>query len=255
MGAGALSCVDSGINRVNIIGLVTALRAEANCVSPARIPFNVIMPVDDHAVLWLSGMGAQAARTAAEGLHQHGVTALVSFGVAGALSPNLKPGDLVLPDAIHADTQLPVNIAWRDRLQKLLPADVTVVNGILADSAVPLTGEKAKLNLAQATNACAVDMESGAIAAVAATAGIPFIAVRAIIDPIQFSPPEALLGAVYPDGGVNSMRLIALLLKRSVHVSTLLHMGVGMRAARKTLSRVIQSAGAGLGGQAADRTV
>lgn len=255
MGAGALSCADSRINHVNMIGLVTALRAEASCVSPAHIPFNAIMLVNDLAVLWLSGMGAQAARAAAEGLHQHGVTALVSFGVAGALDPNLKPGDLVLPDAIHAGTQFPVNIAWRDWLQKLLPADVTVVNGILANSAVPLTGEKAKLKLAQATNACAVDMESGAIAAVAATAGIPFIAVRAIIDPIQFSPPEALLGAVYPDGGVNSMRLIALLLKRSVHVSTLLHMGAGMHAARKTLSRVIQSAGAGLGSQAADRTV
>ncbi len=255
MGAGALPCVDSGINRVHMIGLVTALRAEANCVSPARIPFNAIMPVNDLAVLWLSGMGAQAARTAAEGLHQHGVTALVSLGVAGALGPNLKPGDLVLPDAIYADAQFPVNMAWRDRLQKLLPADVTVVNGILADSAVPLTSEKAKLNLAQATNACAVDMESGAIAAVAATAGIPFIAVRAIIDPIRFSPPEALLGAVYPDGRVNSMRLIALLLKRSVHVSTLLHMGAGMRAARKTLSRVIQSAGEGLGSQAVDRTI
>ncbi len=226
-----------------------ALRAEANCVSPARIPFNAIMPVDDLTVLWLSGMGAQAARAAAEGLHQHGVTALVSFGVAGALSADLKPGDLVLPDAIHAGAQLPVNVAWRDRLQKLLPADVTVVNGILADSTVPLTDEKAKRDLAQTTSACAVDMESGAIAAVAAAAGIPFIAVRAIIDPLQFSPPEALLGAVYPDGGVNPFRLTALILKRSVHLTTLMQMGAGMRAARKTLSRVIQSAGPGLTGR------
>ena len=69
---------------------------------------------------------------------------------------------------------------------------------------------------------------------------------RAIIDPLQFSPPEALLDAVYPDGGVNSTRLIVLLLKRSVRVSTLLRMGAGMRAARKTLSKVIQSAGTGL---------
>jgi len=215
-------------------------------VSSARVPFNTIMPVDDLAVLWLSGMGAQAARAAAEGLHQHGVTALVSFGVAGALNPDLKPGDLVLPDAIHAGAQLPVDIAWRDRLQNLLPADITVRNGVLANSDVPLTGTKAKLDLAQATGACAVDMESAAIAAVAAAADIPFIAVRAIIDPLQFSPPEALLDAVYPDGGVNSTRLIVLLLKRSVRVSTLLRMGAGMRAARKTLSKVIQSAGTGL---------
>ncbi|WP_394808623.1 phosphorylase [Nitrosomonas sp.] len=230
------------------IGLITALRAEASCVSSAHVPFNATILVDDLAVLWLSGMGAQAARTAAEGLHQHGVTALVSFGVAGALSPDLKPGDLVLPDAIHVDTQLSVNIAWRDRLQNLLPADITVQNGILANSDMPLTGTKAKLDLAQATGACAVDMESAAIAAVAAAAGIPFIAVRAIIDPLQFSPPGALLGAVYPDGRVNPIRLTALILKRSVHLTTLMQMGAGMRAARKTLSRVIQLAGPGLTG-------
>lgn len=254
MGAGTLPCVDQNSRRVSITGLVTALRTEASCVSPARIPFNTIMPVDDLAVLWLSGMGAQAARTAAEGLHQHGVTALVSFGVAGALNADLRPGDLVLPDAIHAGTQLPVNIIWRDRLQNLLPADITVRNGVLANSDVPLTGAKAKQDLAQTTSACAVDMESGAIAAVAAAAGIPFIAVRAIIDPLQFSPPEALLGAVYPDGGVNPIRLATLILKRSVHLTTLLQMGAGMRAARKTLSRVIQSAGAGLNSQVTDQS-
>ncbi|WP_297323952.1 phosphorylase [Nitrosomonas sp.] len=235
---------------MRVTGLVTALRAEARCVSSAHIPFNEKVQVNDHAVLWLSGMGAQAARAAAEGLCQHGATALVSFGVAGALDANLKPGDLILPDVIHAGKQLPVTTAWRNRLQQMLPADITVVNGILANSAVPLTGEQAKQDLAQATGACAVDMESGAIAEVAAAAGISFIAVRAIIDPLQFSPPQALLSAVYPDGGVNSMRLLALLLKRSVHVNTLLQMGVGMRAARKTLSRVIQSAGAGLDSQA-----
>ena len=223
-------------------------------MSSARVPFNTIMPVDDLAVLWLSGMGAQAARTAAEGLHQHGVTALVSFGVAGALSPDLKSGDLILPDAIYAGTPLPVNIAWRDRLQNLLPAEITVRNGVLANSDVPLTSTKAKLDLAQATGACAVDMESAAIAAVAAAAGIPFIAVRAIIDPLQFSPPEALLGAVYPDGGVNLIRLTALILKRSVHLTTLMQMGAGMRAARNTLSRVIQSAGAGLNNQVTDQS-
>lgn len=236
-----------------VTGLVTALRAEASCVTSTHIPFNEKVQVNDDTVLWLSGMGAQAARAAAEGLCQQGVTALVSFGVAGALDSKLKPGDLVLPDAIHAGEQLPVTVAWRNRLQNLLPADIAVVNGILANSTVPLTSAKAKLDLAQATGACAVDMESGAIVEVAVTAGIPFIAVRVIIDPVQFSPPEALLGAVYPDGGVNPMRLLALLLKRSVHLSTLMQMGIGMRAARKTLSRVIQSAGAGLDSQPTDR--
>jgi len=238
---------------VHLIGVVTALRAEASCIVSARIPFDESVRINAHTLLWLSGMGASAASKAAKGLCRHGITALVSFGVAGALDPNLKPGDLVLPDAIYADQQWPVNLAWRDRLQQKLAMDVTVVNGVLANSAEPLTNEKTKQDLAQVTGACAVDMESGAIAAVAATACIPFIAVRAIIDPVQFSPPQALLSAVYPDGRVNPVRIMSLLLNRSVHLSTLIQMGAGMRAARKTLSRVIQLAGSEMASQIPDR--
>lgn len=239
---------------MNVTGLVTALRAEAGCVVSSRIPFNEQVSVNETVALWLSGMGEQAARAAAEGLHKGGATALVSFGVAGALDPRLKPGDLILPDSIHhAGKVWPVTTEWRDRLQSLLPMHDRIVVGTLASSQVPLTSEKEKQDLAQATGACAVDMESGAIAEVAANAGIPFIVVRAIIDPVHFSPPAALLGAVYPDGGVNPVRLMTLILKRSVYISTLMHMGAGMRAARKTLSQVIQSAGDGLSNQPMDR--
>lgn len=251
MGAGALSCFDQNNRGVRVIGLVTALRAEAACITSARIPLGEKFQINDHLALWLSGMGAQAAQTAAQGLHEHGVTALISFGVAGALDDHLNSGDLVLADAIIADERLPVDCAWRDRLQRQLPAEITVINGLLADSAVPLTDEDAKRNLAQATGAIAVDMESAAVAQVAAAAGIPFIAIRAIIDPIRFSPPPALLGAVYPDGGVNPLKLTSLLLSRSVNIGTLLQMGAGMRKARKTLSRVIQTAGADLASQTA----
>jgi hopanoid-associated phosphorylase len=240
---------------VNITGLVVALRAEASCVASVRIPFNEKFSVNDHAVLWLSGMGAQAARIAAKELCRHGVTALVSFGVAGALHPDLKPGDLVLPDAILAGGQFAIDIVWRDQLQNLLPSNITVVNGILASSAEPLTDSEMKLDLAQVTGACAVDMESGAVAAVAAMARIPFLAVRAIIDPLQFSPPRVLLDAVRPDGGVIPMRLAALLLKRSVSINTLMQMGFAMHAARKTLTQVIQTAGAGLYHPEIDRSV
>ncbi len=240
---------------MHLVGIVTALRAEAGCIVSARIPFNEVVRINAHSVLWLSGMGALAAQNAAEALCQHSITALVSFGVAGALDPNLKPGDLVLPDAIYADQQWPVNLAWRDRLQQKLAMDVTVVNGVLAHSPEPLTSEKTKQDLAQATGACAVDMESGALAAVAARADIPFIAVRAIIDPVQFSPPQALLSAVYPDGRVNPVRIMTLLLNRSVHLSTLIQMGAGMRAARKTLSRVIQLAGPEMTSQISDRSI
>ena len=83
-------------------------------------------------------------------------------------------------------------------------------------------------------------MESGAIAAVAESAQIPFIAIRAIVDPLDFSPPAALLSTVNPDGSANILPILKLILNRSVHISVLLEMAKGMRDACKTLSRVIQ---------------
>ena len=101
--------------------------------------------------------------------------------------------------------------------------------------------ETAKRALAKETGACAVDMESGAIAEVAAKEGIPFMVVRAITDPIEFSPPAALMSAVYPDGSVNGLRLMSLILRGNVGVGTLMRLGKGMRLACGTLSTVARS--------------
>jgi hypothetical protein len=128
-----------------------------------------------------------------------------------------------------------------------LPPDLTVVGGTLAASKQVVSTETAKRELANATGACAVDMESGAIAEVAANAGIPFIAVRAITDPLKFSPPAALMSAVYPDGSVNGLRLMNLILRGSVGIGTLMRLGKGMRRACGTLSAVARDSNQELG--------
>lgn len=243
MGIGALPFHDQSMTE---IGIVTALRAEASCITALRLAVNEAIPVGDQSLLQLSGMGADAARSAAENLCRHGVKGLVSFGVAGALIPGLKPGDLILPHTIHAGDLLPVDAEWRGRLRQKLPADLTVIDGIIASSATTVTNEQAKRELAKATGASTVDMESAAIATIAAQNGIPFIAVRTIVDPLYFSPPSILLSAIYPDGSVKPWQLTALLLKGSVNIATLLRMGSAMKMAQQTLSRVIYSAGAGL---------
>ncbi len=224
-----------------MVGVITAIHAEANCIVSRKLPFNQMVHLGDGAAIWVCGMGDSAARQAAEGLLEGGVTALVSFGVAGALDARLRSGDLVLPESIHVSGEmLPVTESWRNQLKQLLPLDLTVVSGILTASKGVVSTETAKRELANVTGACAVDMESGAIAEVATNAGIPFIAIRAITDPIKFSPPTALLSAVYPDGSVNAMRLMGLILQRSVGVGTLMRLGRGMRAASNTLSAVVR---------------
>jgi hopanoid-associated phosphorylase len=250
MGTGALSRFNKGDNCLNVIGVVSALKSEATCIMNLRIPVYRVVNVGDRTRLCLSSMGSNAARGAALKLHEYGVTALVSFGVAAALDDKLIPGDLVLPESIMVNGEsLPVDLEWRNSLERLLSAHLTVTGGVLVSSEAPLTSRQEKLALGEASGACAADMESAAVAKVAADEGIPFIAIRAIVDPIDFSPPEALLSAVYPDGGVDFIRLMTLLINGSVSIKTLIHLALGMHAARTTLTKVVQTAGAAFASQ------
>ena len=236
---------------MSVIGVVSALKSEASCLMNLRFPIGRVVNIGARTRLCLSGMGDAAAQVAALRLQEYGVNALVSFGVAAALDNRLIPGDLVLPELIvDGDERWPVNLEWRNQLEQLLPSQLTIVGGVLASSSIPLTSRETKLALGELAGACAADMESAAIARVAANTGMPFIAIRAIVDPIDFSPPEALMNAVQPDGGVDMLRLMALLMNRSVSFKTLIHLGLGMHAARSTLSCIVRTAGAGFASEA-----
>ena len=227
-----------------VVGIVTAMRVEARCITRTRLPFNQRIRLGENAAIWLCGMGEEAAQEAAEGLKAGGATALMSFGFAGALKSSLRPGDLVLPESIHAGHSFPVELSWRSRLRQRLPDQLNVAGGVLAASRNLLTSATAKSDLAHTTGACAVDMESGAVAKVAAQAGLPFLAVRAISDPIEFSPPQVLLEAVRPDGSANLVGVLQLLLRRSLSLSTLLRLAADSRAACTALSSVVRYAAA-----------
>ncbi len=233
---------------MNLVGIVAAMRVEARCITKRHLPLGKMVNLGESTAIWLCGMGEEAARRAATGLQAGGATTLMSFGIAGALDPFLRPGDLVLPELIYAGRSLlPVSLVWRARIQQCLPSHLRVIGGTLAASHQVLTSVVEKRELAKSTGACAVDLESGAVAEVAANTGVPFLAIRAIADPMEFSPPSALLDAVHPDGGAKLARILSLLLHRSVTLSTLLRLAAELRTARSTLSTVVLYAGMELG--------
>jgi|TARA_B110000881_G_scaffold62520_1_gene54136 adenosylhomocysteine nucleosidase len=239
---------------VNIVGIVVAMRIEARCITNRHLPLGEIINLGDNSKICLCGMGESAARKAAKKLQEEGATSLISFGVSGALDSKLRPGDLVLPQSIYNERLLPVSLAWRDRVQECLPSNLRVIGGKLATSKKVLTSSNEKRDFARITGASAVDLESGAVAEVAEDSDTPFLAIRAISDPIEFSPPLALLDAVNPDGSANLSQIISLLLQRSVTLSTLLRLGRDVRTARATLSTVALHAGIELGTQSNQST-
>ena len=232
---------------MNNIGIVTAMRIEGRCITNRYLPLGEIINIGDNTSICLCGIGEDSARKAAEELQARGANSLISFGVAGAISPKLRAADLVLPESIYNECPLPVSLAWRNRIQKNLPSHIRVIGGTLATSKKILTSMTEKQEFEKITGACAVDLESGAVAEVAKNSDIPFLAIRAISDPIEFSPPLALLSSINPDGSAKIIKIIALLLKQSITLNTLLRLAKEVRSARTTLSTVVLHAGIELG--------
>jgi adenosylhomocysteine nucleosidase len=221
-----------------MIGFVTGVSREAACLKGFPIPFAVAC----------SGADAVRAEAGARRLVSEGVTALVSFGLAGGLVDGLAPGDLFVPERIVTDdgTVYRADPAWRKAVAAMpvIPGcggrRAFVLKGALVSVAVAVDTADGKRSLAKQTRAVAVDMESAAVARVAAEFGLPFLAFRAVGDPVVRPLPSAALAAVGADG---SLRLGALLLNLAGHpfqVVDLVRLSLDSAAGLATLKATVR---------------
>jgi len=184
-------------------------------------------------------MGPERAAAMAGRLLQH-AAALVSWGTAGGLAPQARPGDLVLPETVVSPTgdSYPVDASWRERAVAALHGRFAVLGGRIAGSPHLVESATDKASLHSATGAVAVDMESAAIAAAASAAGAPFLAVRAIADPASLSQPRYIHAITDEFGRVRAGRLLAAVAGDPRSLGALLALGLAFGAALKTLRRV-----------------
>ena len=232
------------------IGIVAALRGEARALGSARRHADRVGRLHDGALLAISGIGGEAAARAARRLVDAGAQGLVSWGIAGALDPALRAGDLVLPRAIISPDVAPIftTAAWRERLAERLAATlagslaapVAVCDGVLLTSPVPIGTVAARAAALRMTLAVAVDMESAAVAAVAIDRGLPCIVVRAIVDTAADCLPRAVLVASLT-GQVRIAVLARELIRSPSDIGSVLRLMGRYRAARRTLLRVARA--------------
>ncbi len=222
--------------------MLAALAAEARTLGAAQRRSDGLRTLATGDILCLSGMGAAAATQGARRLVQAGVCGLVSWGMAGGLDPGLAAGRIVLPTVIiDADgRRLPTHESWRRRLALALGAEDPPADGALLTSALPLHGLEDKQAALRNTGAAAVDMESGAVAAVAAAAGLPFLTVRVIVDTAADTLPSAVLRANRA-GQVDLWRLLRGLALAPADIAPLLRLSRRYRAARRGLVRAARA--------------
>lgn len=230
---------------IRTVGIVVALVSEAKALGSHSAKPDCIMPLSDGASLYVSGMGPKAARHAAEALVGAGATALAVFGVAGALSYQLRNGSLFCPERV-LDEERHVYVAdsaWRASMRRQLAA----AEGSLLSVASPLLTYATKRAAHQHYSALAVDMESAAVAAVAQEHGLPFVVLRAIVDEVNDAIPEALNGSVDDWGRPRPLRLMASLCRKPALVSELPRLYSRMQRATQALRAAAKATGPTLG--------
>ena len=219
------------------IGIVTGMVSESRCLSPQSR--------GGQAQVRTVGADAGRATAAARDLLTAGCEGLVSFGMAGGLVRGLLPGQVILARRILGPSGgvLSVSLAWRDRLRVLLSGGFEVMDGDIVGSERLVDSAAAKAALHAATGAAAVDMESLAVASVAAAAAVPFVAVRAIADAAGRAPPAWALATLKSDGSVDLPAALRMLLAKPSALPDALAMARDSRAALASLRRVALRAG------------
>jgi len=171
----------------------------------------------------LSGVGPRHAEKAIHHLVRQGQPELlISLGYSGALKEQLKPGDVFHGNEIES----PGHKIFRNQQQG---------HRLLSVAKLAASKEK-KLQLAQEhPEAYAVDMESLILAQAAEEAGIPWRALRVIIDPLHSDLPIDFDRCVNPKGQTAPVLLAQQILTRPLKFPALLQFGRWERKARGQL--------------------
>lgn len=209
--------------------MVTGLLGEARVAAGAE-------------VVTIAGGGDRSAlerRLAA--LEPSSVSAVVSFGLAGSIDPDLEVGALVCPSFVldlqgeRFDTASPAN----DRQRSALGAGgIRVVAGGLLGVDAPVLESDAKAALRASHPAVAVDMESHVAALFARLHGLPLAVLRVISDGAGRDLPPLAGQAMRPDGSVDLRRVLVGLARAPGQLPALLATARDAAAAFRVLRRV-----------------
>ncbi|MDH5749263.1 MAG: hypothetical protein OEY85_08120 [Rhodospirillales bacterium] len=223
------------------IGVITGLRRESVCLS--RFPAGSGLRVA------CAGANAARAREYASNLIDDGCDALLSFGVAGGLTPGLQAGVLIIANEVVSPGghRYSTNESWRSALGRAVINHHDVRVAALAGSDEAVTSLESKKDLRVRTAAAAVDMESHGVAEAAFEAGVPFLVLRAVADPHDRTIPSWVMAGLDDEGNVRAKKMITGLYKNQDDFWEMLGLAWESRKAMSALRRAAALVGPGFG--------
>ena len=228
---------------LNVVGIVCALASEARHLGPTVRLAEPLGSLSDGTLVATTGMGWSAASTGARALVAAGAKALASWGMAGGLDPTLQAGAILLPEEIVAAGGRThwTEPGWRNRVCAAVAVHAPVRGGKLLTSAKAVGSVADKSALFQSTGAVAVDMESAAVAEIAEQQGVPFLAVRVVVDSAADVLPRAVTAAADNEGHLQIWRLIGALALAPNELAPLIRLARRYRAANRSLAAIARS--------------
>lgn len=217
------------------IGVVCGFQAEVDCFWRAvdkagldRRQCNIVA----------SGSSAIRGRQAADQLARQGCGKLLSFGIAGGLTPKLRVGDVVFSN--HVVTALDESYGKRPTPKKVAELSMVAAKSMHmsvagVDDIVFEPQDKARLH--QLTRAAIADMESHGVARAAHEAGVPFFVLRAVSDAVDDHLPDFVANGVNEDGTPNLKPILLALLKNPLRLGALLTLKKNTDAALAALEK------------------
>lgn len=166
-----------------------------------------------------------------------GVSTLISFGLAGGLDPALPAGAILVPATVlldgeewHCDSALAARLG-------------TQTSGAIYGGGQIVATRAAKSALHARMGAVAVDLESAAVARVAARFSLPFAVLRAICDSADRDLPRAALVALDQAGRIGSVRVAWAVLSCPQDIPALIRLGGDAARARHALVTRVRGIG------------
>jgi adenosylhomocysteine nucleosidase len=239
---------------VSGIGLVVALPRE---IPAGFVHFGNRQRVDTHPVTIYGSAAAQhvvvqagvgrirAAAGARLLIRRFSPQGLVSFGFAGGLTPELTRGTLIIgTEVVCEDGSGKWAVASRDLVKQFCAAadaeELPMQQGRLVSSRYIVADPASKADLRNKSGACAVDMETVGIAEAADETGLPWVAVRAIVDRATDTLPPVCLKMLREDGHVATGRLLRMIYRSPWVLRHIVRLAGDTALARRHLSQAFE---------------
>lgn len=200
------------------LGIICGMEAEAAALGPWREDLNVSVRI--------SGARPDRAEAQARDLATQGATALLSWGIAGALAPGWANGKLIRPAAVLAPGGKRYEVSLRPG-----------TDGVLVGMDHLILEPAEKKGLRAASGALAVDMESHRVAKVACESGMQFGVIRVVSDPADRSLPKLAETALDEAGQPRFWHVLMGLMRRPRELPALIRAGQDSKNALAVLAQ------------------